>query len=104
MSKNQKTSVCSNHEDLVSYLYGEATPEQARRVETHLAGCSRCEDELSGFQRVRRALSEWELNDMPIVRVALPPQRRSAVAILKELFGVAPIWAKAFGAVAAAML
>jgi hypothetical protein len=104
MTDNQKPPVCSNHEDLVTYLYGEATPEQARRVEAHLVECSRCDDELAGFRRVRSALGEWELNDMPIVRVALPPERRSSLAILKELFGVAPFWAKALSAVAAAML
>jgi hypothetical protein len=104
MSDNQKTPACNNHEDLVSYLYGEASAEQTSRVESHLAGCSRCDDELTAFRRVRSALQEWELNDMPIVRVALPPQRRSAAAVLKELFGIAPIWAKAFSVVAAAML
>jgi len=104
MSDDKKTPACSNHEDLVSYLYGEVTPEQARRVEIHLAGCSRCDEEIAGFRRVRTALQEWELNDMPIVRVALPPQRRSALSILRELLGVAPIWAKALSAAAAVML
>jgi hypothetical protein len=104
MSDNQKTPACNNHEDLVSYLYGEVTPEQARRVEAHLTECSQCDDELAAFKRVRSSLQEWELNDMPIVRVALPPRRKSATAVLKELFGVAPAWAKILGAGAAAML
>jgi hypothetical protein len=103
MNDNRKVPVCNNHEDLVSYLYGEATPEQARRVEAHLAGCTRCDDELAGFRRVRKALGEWEVDDMPIVRVALP-QRKSEIALLKELLGIAPVWAKAFSALAAAML
>jgi len=88
----------------VSYLYGEVTPEQSRRVEAHLTECSRCDDELAAFKRVRGSLQEWELNDMPIVRVALPPQRKSVAAALKELLGVAPVWAKLLGAGAAAML
>ena len=104
MSENQKSPACSNHEDLVSYLYGEASAEQSSRVEAHLASCSRCDEEIASFRLVRSALQEWELNDMPIVRVALPPQRRSATAVLKELFGVAPLWAKAFSGLAAAML
>src|SRR5262249_24367329 len=104
MSDNNRIPACNNHEDLVSYLYGEVTAEQARRVESHLAGCSRCGEELAAFRRVRTALQGWELNDMPIVRVALPPQRRSAAAILKELVGVARAWAKVLGAAAAAML
>jgi hypothetical protein len=104
MNDNQKAPVCNNHEDLVSYLYGEATPEQARRLEAHLAGCTRCDEELAAFRRVRSALGEWELNDMPIMRVALPPQRKSTTVVLRELFGVAPMWAKAFSGLAAAML
>jgi hypothetical protein len=104
MSDNQKTPTCNNHEDLVSYLYGEVTPEQACRVEAHLTECSRCDDELAAFRRVRSSLGEWELNDMPIMRVALPHPRKSAVVVLKELFEVAPVWAKVLGAAAAAML
>src|SRR5262249_37450613 len=72
--------------------------------ETHLAGCSWCGAELAAFRRVRSALQEWELNDMPIVRVALPPRPRSAGAMLKELFGASPLWAKILSAGAAAML
>src|SRR5215831_12073763 len=104
MSDNKRTPACNKHEDLVSYLYGEVAPDQARRFETHLAVCSWCGDELASFRRVRSALQEWELNDMPIVRVALPPQPRSAGAILKELFGASPLWAKILSAGAAAML
>jgi hypothetical protein len=104
MSDSQKTPSCNNHEDLVSYLYGEVTSDQARRVEAHLTECSRCEDELAAFRRVRSNLQEWELNDMPIVRVALPQPRKSAISVLKELLGVAPVWAKVIGASAAAML
>jgi hypothetical protein len=104
MRDNPKTSACNNHEELVSYLYGEVTPEQARGVEAHLTECSRCDEELAAFRRVRSNLQEWELNDMPIVRVALPPQRKSAINVLKELLGVAPVWVKVLGAGAAAML
>jgi len=104
MNDDKNTPACGNHEDLVSYLYGEVSPEQARRVEAHLAGCSRCDEEIAAFRRVRTALQEWELNDMPIVRVALPSRRRSAASILKELFGVAPVWAKVLSGAAAAML
>jgi hypothetical protein len=104
MRDNPKTSACNNHEELVSYLYGEVTPDQARRVEAHLTECSRCDDEMAAFRRVRSNLQEWELTDMPIVRVALPPQRKSAISLLKELLGVAPVWAKVLGAGATAML
>src|SRR5260370_29378888 len=41
---------------------------------------------------------------MPIVRITPPAERRSALAILKELFTIAPVWVKALGALTAAML
>jgi hypothetical protein len=92
------------HEALVSYLYGEATPEEIRGVEAHLKQCSVCGEELAAFERVRSMLQQWQLDDMPIVRIAAPAQRRSALAVLREFFTVAPIWVKGLGVVAAAML
>jgi hypothetical protein len=93
-------------EALVSYLYNEATPDESRRVEDHLIACSSCKQEVVAFERVRGMLQQWQLEDMPIVRVVTEPQtpRRSALAVLKELFIVTPVWAKALGAAAMAML
>ena len=97
---------CDMREALVSYLYNEATPEENRRVEDHLIACSSCKQEVAAFERVRGMLQQWQLEDMPIVRVVTEPQppRRSALAALKELFVVTPIWAKALGAAAMAVL
>lgn len=94
---------CDMREMLVSYLYNEATPEETLTVESHLKECSRCSDELAAFGRVRNMLQQWELADLPVVRVAAQ-QKRSAIDVLKELFGVMPLWVKGFSAVAAAML
>ena len=106
MTDTNKTTTCDMHEALVSYLYNEATAEEARRVEEHTARCAPCKQELASFERVRDHLQQWQLDDMPIVRVVTEPQqgRRSAIDVLKELFGVMPVWAKAVGAVAAALL
>jgi hypothetical protein len=97
---------CDMREALVSYLYNEATPDESRRVEDHLIACSSCKQEVVAFERVRGMLQQWQLEDMPIVRVVTEPQtpRRSALAVLKELFIVTPVWAKALGAAAMAML
>jgi putative zinc finger protein len=106
MTDTNKTPTCDMHEALVSYLYNEATTEEARRVEDHTAQCAACKQELTSFERVRDHLQQWQLDDMPIVRVVTEPQRarRSAIDVLKELLGVMPVWAKAMGAVAAALL
>lgn len=104
MTDINKTSHCNMHEALVSYLYGEASAEESRMVESHLAGCSACKTEFHAFERVRGMLQQWQLDDMPITRIAVDPPRRSALAVLKELLSVTPIWAKAVGAVAMAVL
>jgi hypothetical protein len=106
MSNNQKTPDCGMHETLVSYLYNEATPEESRRVEAHLTKCADCKEELHSFERVRGMLQQWQLDDLPVVRVVAERGAgdRSVLSLLKELLSVAPIWAKAMGAVAIAML
>ncbi|HWX41406.1 MAG TPA: zf-HC2 domain-containing protein [Blastocatellia bacterium] len=104
MTDTNRTSNCNMHEALVSYLYDEATPEETRRVESHLKQCSACGEELAAFERVRHMLQHWQLDDMPIVRITPPAERRSALALLKELFTIAPVWVKAMGVLTAAML
>jgi len=94
---------CNMHEALVSFLYNETTREEGRRVEAHLAECSSCKQELVAFEHVRGMLQQWQIDEMPVVRVVTEP-RKSAVALLRELFGLTPVWARALGAVAAAML
>ncbi|HXG93266.1 MAG TPA: zf-HC2 domain-containing protein [Blastocatellia bacterium] len=104
MTDTNKTPNCNMHEALVSYLYNEATAEESRRVESHIAECRACAEEMAAFERVRGMLQQWQLDDMPIVRVVASPPRRSALAVLKELFSITPLWAKALGAMAMAML
>lgn len=106
MTDINKTTTCDMHEALVSYLYNEATAEEVRSVENHISQCEACKHELTSFERVRDHLQQWQLDDLPIVRVVTEPQpaRRSAVDVLRELLGIMPVWAKAFGAAAAVLL
>lgn len=103
MNDTQKTPNCNMHEALVAYLYDEATPDESRRIEAHLTACAACKHELTAFERVRGMLQQWQLDDLPIVRVVAERQR-SMIAVLKELFSMTPLWARALGAVAMAML
>lgn len=97
MNDNNKTPICDMREALVSYLYNESTPEESARVQAHLSECATCEQELHSFERVRGMLQQWQVDDLPVVRVVT---RRSPLAVLKELLSVTPVWAKAIGAVA----
>lgn len=101
MSDKQETPNCNMREALVSYLYNEATPEESGRVTAHLTECAACKQELHSFERVRGMLQQWQLDDLPVVRVV---PRQSMLAALKELLLVTPLWAKAIGAVAMAMI
>ncbi len=105
MDTNKSTD-CGMREALMAYLYNEATSEERHAVERHLAGCAHCKQELSAFERVRSTLQQWQVDDLPVVRVLTTgeTQRRSALGLLKELFGIAPLWAKGFAGLAAALL
>src|SRR6185436_20362220 len=106
MSNKQNTPNCGMHEALVSYLYNEATAEETKSVEAHLTDCAACKQELHSFERVRGMLQQWQLDDLPVVRVVAEPRssERTMLGVLKELFTLTPVWAKALGAVAMAML
>lgn len=103
MNDKQKTSNCNMHEALVSYLYDEATPEESNVIRAHVAECGACKQELHAFERVRSMLQQWQLDDLPVVRV-VAERPRSMLTMLKELFSITPVWAKALGTVAAAMV
>jgi hypothetical protein len=102
-----KTPNCRMHEALMSYLYDEASPDEIRRVEHHLMECAGCKQELAAFEQVRGMLQQWQVDDLPFVRIATTGEarpRRSSLDALKGLLSVTPAWAKAFGAVAMAVL
>lgn len=61
---------CSDlRNDLLDVLYGEASADTRRQVETHTASCAACRDELQAFRAVRSDLSYWKA---PEARPLLP--------------------------------
>jgi hypothetical protein len=95
------------HELLVTYLYGETAPDDSLRFESHLIECASCRQELSAFEGVRESLQQWQFDEVPNVRLiqeVAAPSGKSALALLKELFTIMPLWTKGLAAVAAAML
>jgi hypothetical protein len=104
MTDTDKNPRCNMHEALVSYLYDEAASDEVRLIEAHLKKCSVCAEELNAFKGVRTMLQRWEIDDVPILQMAPAAGRRSVLAVLRELLTIAPVWIKAAGALAAAML
>ena len=104
MSETNKT--CQMQEAMMAYLYKEATADEARRFEAHLDECAACRQELAGFERVRERLQQWQVSDLPVVRVVAEaqPARRPFLAVLKELFTVMPLWVKAASVAAMALV
>lgn len=103
MTDTNKNPNCDMREALVSYLYNEATADESRQVQSHLASCEGCRQEFASFERVRGMLQQWQLDDLPVVRVETA-RRKSALAALKELLSVAPLWTKLAGACAMGLL
>ncbi|HEX8685394.1 MAG TPA: zf-HC2 domain-containing protein, partial [Pyrinomonadaceae bacterium] len=44
---------CERADEFVTYLYGEATPEEAKAFRPHLEACAVCRDELAALGGVR---------------------------------------------------
>ena len=118
MNKIQETNPCGRGEQLVGYLYGEATQTERAGFEQHLSQCAACRDELAAFTQVRESVGEWRaelLTHAPggVAASAIPvaptptfnvePARRSAWDALRAFFALSPAWLR-FGSVAAALV
>ncbi|HYJ46493.1 MAG TPA: zf-HC2 domain-containing protein [Pyrinomonadaceae bacterium] len=110
------TEICSRAEDLVAYLYGEASVAEARDFEQHTADCPSCRTELAAFGNLREAIGDWRQEALGAIaspaldarasslrasEVAVSPRGRSAFAALREFFTLSPIWMRAATAAAA---
>jgi anti-sigma factor RsiW len=107
---------CGRGEELVAYLYGEATKEESMLFRKHLDACAVCREELAALGGVREGLAAWRaeaLGTVPSLNIqealapaaqplAAEPRVRSARAALREFFSLSPLWLRA-GAFAAAL-
>lgn len=101
---NKNQFVCDRKEDLVAYLYGEATVAERASFERHLNDCGDCGAELKAFGRVRDDLSAWQVGFAPRTEFVPPKTKMDA---LRELIGMFPVWARGLamaGAAAAVVL
>ncbi|HYO59723.1 zf-HC2 domain-containing protein [Archangium sp.] len=80
-----KTQGAHAHEDrLLDFAYGELPPTEARLVEQHVQGCSRCSEALEGLRGVRTTMSRLPLESAPdaglesLLAYAQQAARRSA--------------------------
>lgn len=92
-------SHCPDNERLVTHLYGEADEAERQRMETHLASCAACRDELAELSEQRANLAAWA-----------PPEAEIGVGLTPGTMGRAsqPAWWHvprwAWGAIAATLV
>lgn len=111
MRENLETSACGRAEELVAYLYGEASEHEALEFRRHMERCHACRDEFTAFARVRDDVVEWRDQSLPFFETSRAATAfsatyeaepsRSALAALREFFKLSPLWMRAGMAFAA---
>ncbi|MEP7272865.1 MAG: hypothetical protein ABI882_15295 [Acidobacteriota bacterium] len=107
MEINSNSGHCHRQEDLVTYLYDEATQAERMSFETHASECSSCRTELSAFSRVRENLGAWNLaaiSDAPRMQIEV---KRNSIETLRDFIGTLwtlPVWVRTTGLAATTAL
>ena len=106
----ETTQSCARADDLIAYLYGEASPAVAKDFEAHAQHCDSCRTEIAAFGQVRGSIREWRQMSLgstgahALAASAVPfsetasiaqSRQRSAFAALREFFALSPMWMRA---------
>jgi Putative zinc-finger len=78
-------------EEWVPYVYGEARPEDRRRLKDHLATCAECRAEVESWQQSLERLDAWKLPRSRPIREAVAPYfswAAAAALVLVLGFGI----------------
>ena len=117
MRNMNERPVCHRAEDLVTYLYGEASEVDTRDFADHLQQCDACRVEFGVFQQVHDSILVWRNEALgsafsPALTETAPDSSRfveskrklSAIEALSEFFCVSPLWLRGATAFAALLL
>jgi hypothetical protein len=120
MNQMKQRPVCHRAEDLVSYLYGEASATDARDFAEHMEQCELCRTEFASFRHVHESVVVWRNEALgsvslrpasPMKDEVAPPyqfvprrEKRSARAALREFFVRSPLWLRGATAFATLLL
>ena len=115
MKEETDRPVCHRAEDMMAFLYGEASPTEAEEFASHVELCASCRTEFAIFRRVRESVSEWrsevlgaswrpqqseEPERLPAFVTSRRANRVTALAALREFFTIAPMWLRGATAMA----
>jgi hypothetical protein len=115
--------VCHRSEDLVTYLYNEASAAEAQDFASHVETCEACRAEFAVFSQVHESILLWRNEALgsafspasqaaPVLSEATTDSRQfvrherklPALAALREFFSVSPLWLRGATAFAALLL
>jgi hypothetical protein len=111
--------VCHRAEDLVTYLYGEASEVDAKDFAGHLQQCDACRGEFGVFQQVHDSILLWRNealgsafspaavsveSTVDSTQFVRHERKLTALAALREFFSVSPLWLRAATGLAALLL
>ena len=91
---------CERAVDLIAWLYGEASAEEAQSFQLHLNSCSQCSADAESFAGVRQSVISWRDESLPSFAhspertFAAEPQKRSALAAIRQFLDLSPLWMK----------
>ena len=120
MTKNNERPICHRAEDLVAYLYNEASETDAQDFADHAEQCDACRWELAVFRQVHESMLLWRNEALGTFRPASQAadlaratssvklvqheRKLSALQALREFFSVSPLWLRGATAFAALLL
>lgn len=119
MQEVNQRPACHRAEDLVTYLYGEASEADALDFSKHLQQCDACRSEFGVFNQVHDSILTWRdealgaafdpravaINSAVESSGFVRHERKlSALAALREFFTVSPLWLRGATAFAALLL
>jgi anti-sigma factor RsiW len=114
--REERPELCARAEELVAYLYREASEAEAQEFEAHMEHCESCRTELADFAQVRGSLGEWRQHALgalgspslaadaaaalnPVNAAGAQARKPSALAALREFCALSPMWMRAVTAV-----
>lgn len=119
MHEVKQRPACHRAEDLVTYLYGEASEADGLDFGKHLQQCDACRSEFAVFNQVHDSILTWRNEALGVAfdprAVAIDSavessqfvrheRKLSALAALREFFTVSPLWLRGATAFAALLL
>ena len=84
--------MCDERERLIGYVYDECDDSERRLIDSHLASCEGCRDEIRGLRDVREDLLAWDVPNHGSVWQPFVP------AVAAPWYRQVPAWAMAAAA------